>query len=203
MTVTERSPQAADLLRSLLDAPAESLPTVLRRLDAEFRNTPVAGVRATATELGRDAVPGLLAALADTPADRLPHLVQLLGLLADSDAHDEVRAGLAQALALFKRARKDRRMVGSLLFLAGLFPEDAVRVLAAARTLKLSADDRSRLERSLAEPPKATPGPARARPSAAMRAVAEEEHDFDHRRRLGPSTPAGRGPHAVVLNDVA
>jgi len=181
MTVTEHSSQGFDALRSLLDAPADSLPAVLRSIDAELRVPPAAGGRAAATELGRAAIPALAAATKDTPADRLPALVLLLGLLADSDAHDQVRAELGPVLALFDRPGADRRLVAALLFLAGLFPEDGAQVLAAADALVLSPDDRSRLERSLAERPD-TPVLARVWPSPAMWAVTDEEHDNDHKR---------------------
>lgn len=179
MTTTEPSPRATDALEAFLATPDASLHSSLRQLDKDLRSIPAGGGQATATEAGHAAVPVLVTALAEAPAARLAHLLLLLGLLADTDAHDAVRDGLAGILPVFDRAAEDRRTVAALLHVAGHFPEDAERVLAAADAVALSPDDRSRLERSLAG--KRVPGAVLARvwPSPAMWAVTEAERAAD------------------------
>ncbi|MFI7500659.1 class I SAM-dependent methyltransferase [Streptomyces sp. NPDC049687] len=168
-----------DALEAFLGAPDSDLHSALRQLDQAFRSVPAGEGQATATEAGHAAVPALVAAAAGASPSRLPHLLLLLGLLADTDAHDAVRDGLADVLPVFELAAGDRRTVAALLFLAGHFPEDAERILAAADGLALSPDDRSRLERSLAG--RRQPGAVLARvwPSPAMWAVTEAERAAD------------------------
>src|SRR5262245_41630320 len=146
MTVIEHSTQAAEALQAFLDAPDGDVHASLRRLDAVLRQ-PAAGDRpAAATAMGHAAVSGLARALAGAPADRLPHLVLLLGLLADTDAHDAVRAELDILLGLIAGAPTDRRLVAALLFTLGFLGEDRERIQAAADAIELSPDDRTRLE---------------------------------------------------------
>lgn len=191
------SNKVENAVRDFLDAPAASVPALFRQLDAAFRSP--AGVAseeasdtasafavhvepARATDEGRAAVPVLASALREgAPADRAPHLVMLLALLADTDAHDAVRVESAAVLSLFDGAAADRRLTAALLHFAGFFPEDRERVLKASDALRLSADDRSRLLRSLDE--ERTEGHALGRewPSPAMWAVTEAELEADRR----------------------
>lgn len=182
MTATQRSVRAGEVVQAFLDAPTASLNSSFRQLAATLRNRPTGARQATATQAGHAAVPELVAGLADAPADRRPHLALMLGLLADSDAHDGVRSRLDSLLALFATAVDDHRLVAALLYGAGLFPEDAERVLSAADSLTLGADDRSRLERSLVAGRPADPVLVRVWPSPAMWAITDEELEADRRQ---------------------
>ena len=182
-------------LRSFFEAPSASVPAVFRQLDAEFR-TPahddavavpaaftVNVVADSATAAGRAAVPELASALHDDAlADRFPHLVMLLALLAGTDAHDLVRAELPGVLALFGTA--DRSLAAALLYLAGQFPEERDLVLAASKVLELGPDDRSRLTRSLAPEYSAEHNLGREWPAPAMWAVTEAEREADRQNWL-------------------
>jgi len=179
METTEcAAPVRADL-RAFIDAPAWTVPAQFRRLDHTFR-APAQGSDSTgATAEGRAAVHELAAALPDAPPDRRPHLVLLLALLADTDAHDGVRLQLKPVLQVFADAVADRRLVAALLYFCSLFPEERDAVVAAASAVQLSPDDRSRLERSLITERPQTPALARAWPSPAMWAVTEAELEAD------------------------
>lgn len=184
-------------VRAFLDAPAASVPDVFRQLAAAFRcpageaseeaSDPASAFAvhvapATATAEGRAAVPVLASALREgAPADRTPHLVVLLALLADTGAHDAVRAESPAVLSLFDGAAADRRLTAALLYFAGFFPADRERVLKAADALRLSADDRSRLLRSLDGERTERHALGREWPSPAMWAVTEAELEADRR----------------------
>jgi SAM-dependent methyltransferase len=189
------SSSTENALRSFFEAPSASVHAVFRQLDAEFR-TPahddavavpaaftVNVVADSATAAGRAAVPELASALHDEAlADRFPHLVMLLALLAGTDAHDLVRAEIPGVLALFAAA--DRSLAAALLYFAGQFPEERDLVLAASKVLELGPDDRSRLTRSLAPEYSAEHNLGREWPAPAMWAVTEAEREADRQNWL-------------------
>lgn len=170
----DSSQQATDVVESLLAAPAISLGAALRKMDADLRIPS----SSTATKLGHAAVEPLVASTVSAPADKLPYVVMLLGLLAQTDARDTISEHMDSILKLFAVARDDHRLAACLLFLVGEFRENAQTVIAAATDLGPSVDDLSRLQRRLADRP-ARPILARVWPSPAMWAVSNEEHEAD------------------------
>jgi hypothetical protein len=151
------------------------------------------------------AAAGMIARLDDPNPGRRAQLVLLLGLLAEGrspaagheDATREaVRAGLDRFLELLtgSRGHDDGPLRASLLFLLAHFPEDRRRILGAARSARLDADELTRLERCLQQPTfpdvHATRRLGRGWPSpAACDAVVrahEHDHGLSHTQGLAP-----------------
>jgi hypothetical protein len=145
----------------------------------------------------------MIARLDEAEPGRRAQLVLLLGLLAEGNSpaagredktREAVRAGLDRYLELMTGGYLDGPLRASLLFLLAHFPEDRRRILDAARSSRLDADELTRLDRSLQQPTfpdaQATRRLGRAWPSpAACDAVVrahEDGHGLTHTRGLAP-----------------
>jgi hypothetical protein len=139
-----------------------------------------------------DAAARLVARLDDPGQGGRAQLVLLLGLLADGHSptagleeatRAAVRAGLDRCLGLL-RAGDDGPLRASLLFLLAHFPADRRRILTAARSARLDADELTRLDRCLQQPTfpdvQAARRLGRAWPSPAACDAVVRAHGHDH-----------------------
>lgn len=161
-------------LDAFSSAPADRLPGAFRDLLGEFWD----GDEAVGDAPG--AAARLTDALAVVPADRQPHLVIALGLLADTE-HPEVRAALRERLDYYTKLvpDADRPLLLALVYLLGHFPEDRDRVLAAFEGSGLSPDEESRLDRSLGSFDPGSPGIGRVWPSPLAWSLTDAERAKD------------------------
>jgi hypothetical protein len=151
----------------------------------------------------------MIAALDDPDAGQRAQLALLLGVLAEGRSSDgslmemtreAVRAGLDRFLELLNgdRGDEDRPLRASLLFLLAHFPEDRSRVLDAARSAGLDADELSRLDRCLQEPrfpdAHAARRLGRSWPSPATCDAVVRAHGHDH----GLTHAQGLAPNELV-----
>lgn len=119
-----------------------------------------------------------------TPAGRRGHLALLLGLLSETGEpglRSTVRAGLDRYLKLLDTLREEAPLGPALAYLLAHFPEDAGRILPAARKAPLDRDDLSRLERCLASFDPESPGIGRSWPSPARWVLSDAERDQERR----------------------
>jgi hypothetical protein len=133
----------------------------------------------------------MIARLDDPDRGERAQLVLLLGLLAEGRSsaagredvtREAVRAGLDRFLELLNG--DDAPLRASLLFLLAHFPEDRRRILDAARSAPLDADELTRLDRSLQRPVfpdvEATRRLGRGWPSPAVCDAVVRAHEHDH-----------------------
>jgi hypothetical protein len=135
----------------------------------------------------------MIAELEEPGPERRAQLVLLLGLLAEGRSaatgreemtRQAVRAGLHRFLELLNSAGDDEPLRASLLFLVAHFPRDRRRILGAARTAGLDADELTRLDRCLQQPTfpdaQATRRLGRSWPSPATCDAVVRAHVRDH-----------------------
>ncbi|MGW1296313.1 methyltransferase domain-containing protein [Streptomyces sp. NPDC002533] len=168
----------------LLDAVVRAAPDDVA---AEFRTLVDAlwsGGAAHADAL--DAVPALVAALAEADADRKGYVAVLLGLLAESEypATDgpltrAVRDHLGLYLELVRTPGIGKPLTLALLYLLAHFPGDRDRILAEAAGLDLEAEDLSRLDRALRTLDPHSPGLGRVWPAPSAWNLNADEQAFD------------------------
>ncbi|MCI0384729.1 class I SAM-dependent methyltransferase [Streptomyces sp. CNQ085] len=191
-------PTAADLLGAFSQAPGERLGEEFLRLAGAVWSPggPVDGAA--------DRIPELVAALDEGDARRTGYLTVLLGLLAESEYRDHpagdgpvraaVRQGLDRYLELLGRSGPATPLTLALVYLLAHFPEDRVRVLAAASTEELALDehDLTRLERTLRPLDPHAPDLGRCWPSPAAWNLNDDERSFDQEwiRTLTPEQTA-------------
>lgn len=142
----------ADLVRSFTGAPPDDLDAAYRRLVGALWN------EGKVTEIAAESVPAVVAALDGTGPERQGRLAILLGLLAeaeyprlDGEVATAVRGGLDRYLDLLRGGGTRQPLTLALLYLVAHFPGDRERVLAATADLPIDDEERSRLERGLAE----------------------------------------------------
>ncbi|MFD0634939.1 hypothetical protein ACFQ9X_28815 [Catenulispora yoronensis] len=104
-----------------------------------------------------DAVAGLVSAFPAADGRRQALTALLLGLIAEAEGVDaatrnRIRGTVPGALELLAKHGDDEMLRSALLYLVEHFPEDADQTLAAAKGLNLTAEEASRLERSLSVP---------------------------------------------------
>jgi len=143
MTSTSIRPFLTDLLRSFNRAPLAGPAAEFERLAAMVWND------GEPPDPAHVVVPALMDSLNEADETRMGHLVLLLGLLAEADAEDALRAGLGRFLDLARRSSPGEPLHAALLYLLSHFPTDRDRVLAALAGQRLDPGDRSRLERAL------------------------------------------------------
>ncbi|MER7764550.1 class I SAM-dependent methyltransferase [Streptomyces sp. NPDC097619] len=180
MTHPTTDPAVTDLLDAFAKAPADGLEAAFLPLAASVWGTD----GPTAAAAG--AVPALVAALDPADDTHRGHLAVLLGLLAEAEhpvtdgpVRAAVHAGLDRYLDLLGAADPEAPLTFALLYLVGHFPADRERILAVTAPLGLGDDDRTRLERSLAELDPARPDLGRCWPSPAAWQLNPDEVEFD------------------------
>jgi ubiquinone/menaquinone biosynthesis C-methylase UbiE len=185
----------AELVRSFTGAPPDDLDAAYQRLvDALWNEGKV-------TELAASAVPTVVAALEHTDAERQGRLAILLGLLAEAEyprlegeVATAVRAGLDRYLELLRGGGSRQPLTLALLYLLAHFPGDRDRVLAATSDLPIDDDERTRLERGLAELDLANPDVGWVWPAPSAWDLSEE--DAEHAR----ATVQSLSPEQITTN---
>lgn len=169
-----------ELLTAFTTAGAEQRDAAFQRLVAALWQD------GRASDLAPAAVPALLTALDQAPADRQGGLILLLGLLvgaeqtgADGELARTVGKELDRFLDLLTERDAHPGRTLALLFLLSHFPAERDRVLAATEPLELSQDDLSRLTRVLQPLDPATAVLGRVWPSPAEWVLSEAERAFD------------------------
>ncbi|UVS81500.1 class I SAM-dependent methyltransferase [Actinokineospora sp. UTMC 2448] len=152
MSASDAYPPFAALVRSFIAAPPDGLDAEYQRLVAALWS------EGKLTDLALDAVPSVIAALDEAGPDRQGHIAVLLGLLAEAEyprldgpVATAVRAGLDRYLELVRGGASGQPLTLALLYLLAHFPADRDRVLAVTGGLALDDEERTRLERGLAE----------------------------------------------------
>ncbi len=152
MQVSAVEATVAGLVRAFTTAPPDGVDDAYQRLVGALWNG------GELTDLALSATPALVAALDDVGDDRQGHLAILLGLLAEAEyprldgpVATAVRTGLDRYLELVRDGSGEHPRTLALLYLLAHFPGDRDRILAGTRDLALSDEDRSRLERGLAD----------------------------------------------------
>ncbi|MFC4052396.1 class I SAM-dependent methyltransferase [Actinomadura syzygii] len=134
-----------------------------------------------------DAAQEIVQRVLAVPAGRRAHLAVLLGLLAETAEDDapelrrRIRDGLPRFVELLDTLKQDEPLGAALVYLLAHFPEDAARILPAARNAALDPDDFARLERCLASFDPSAPFIGRAWPSPIRWTLTDAEHDRERR----------------------
>lgn len=175
MSASDAHPPFAELVRSFTGASPDGLDAAYQRLVAALWS------EGKLTDLAVDAVPSVIAALDDATPDRKGHIAILLGLLAegeyprlDGPVATAVRAGLDSYLELVRGGTSGQPLTLALLYLVAHFPADRERVLAVTGELALDPEERTRLERGLAELDPADPELGQVWPAPSAWQVDEE-----------------------------
>jgi hypothetical protein len=135
----------------------------------------------------------MISELQEPGPGRRAELVLLLGLLVEGRSpaaglqemtRRAVGAGLDRFLELLDGASDDEPLRASLLFLLAHFPHDRRRIVDAARTARLDADELTRLDRCLQRPTfpdvQASRRLGRSWPSPATCDAVVRGHERDH-----------------------
>jgi SAM-dependent methyltransferase len=174
------APAAVSLAEALVRAAPDDVAGAFRTLVDALWADGTADVEALA------AVPSLVVALERADGDCQGHLAVLLGLLAETEYPDldgpltrAVREHLPTYLELLGTPGIGKPLTLALLYLLAHFPGDRDRILAAASTLDLEAEDLSRLDRSLRTLDVENPDLGRVWPSPSAWTLNEDERAFD------------------------
>lgn len=177
MPVSAADPKIAELLRSFVSSPSNDIEPAYLRLVGALWN------EGEATGAALPAVPLLVAALDVTGPEHQGYLAVLLGLLAEADYPDldgalatAVRAGLDRYLELLGASAGGLApLTLALLYLVGHFPGERDRVLAVTDGLDLEVEERSRLQRALADLDPDHPDLGRVWPAPSVWQLDEED----------------------------
>jgi SAM-dependent methyltransferase len=152
MSASGADPSVAELVRSYTGAAPDGVDAAYQRLVGALWS------EGKLTDLALAATPTVVAALDDAGPDRQGHLAILLGLLAEAEypsldgpVATAVRGGLDRYLDLVRGGESGQPLTLALLFLLAHFPADRERILAVTSEVALSPEERTRLERGLAE----------------------------------------------------
>ncbi|GAA0948239.1 class I SAM-dependent methyltransferase [Nonomuraea longicatena] len=167
------------LLNAFVEAPSDALETAFHRLSAAVWDNG----RSTAAAL--EATPALVAALDRAGPRHQGYLAILLGLLAESEyprldgeLAAAVRAGVDRYLDLVRGGGSGQPLTLALLYLLAHFPAERERILAATAALSLEDEERSRLERGLAELDPRRPDLGRVWPAPSVYTLGEQDRAF-------------------------
>lgn len=195
MTVPAADSTVAELARSFTGALADDLDAAYQRLVSALWS------EGKVTDIAAEEVPVVVAALDGTDPDRQGRLAVLLGLLAeteyprlDGEVATAVRAGLDRYLELLHGGGSRQPLTLALLYLLAHFPGDRDRILAATADLPIDADERSRLERGLADLDLENPDVGWVWPAPSAWNLSEE--DAAHAR----TTAQGLSPEQITKN---
>lgn len=189
MSVSAAPSKVHELIDAFLDAPDDRLDTEFQRLTgALWRDGEL-------TDLAYPAVAALSARFGEADDRRKGYLAVLLGLLAETEYPNPrgpvsatISEGIGAYVGLLSGLNQDDPLCLALCYLLAHFPADRDRILAAAGSAGLDADDYSRIERALAALDPENPVLGRVFPSPAVWTLDGSERDFDQRwiRALTP-----------------
>ncbi|WP_326821772.1 class I SAM-dependent methyltransferase [Streptosporangium sp. NBC_01756] len=185
----------AELVRSFTSATPDGLDAAFQRLVGALWN------EGKLTDLALEATPAVVTALDEVGPDRQGHLAVLLGLLAeaeyprlDGEVATAVRAGLDRYLDLVRGGTSRQPLTLALLYLLAHFPADRDRILAVTGELSLEIEERTRLERGLAELDPQDPDLGRVWPAPSVWAGDDKAAAF------AKAAARGLTPQQIVTN---
>ncbi|MEU0572472.1 class I SAM-dependent methyltransferase [Nonomuraea sp. NPDC005983] len=185
----------AELVNSFINATPDGLDAAFHRLAGALWS------EGELTDLALEATPALVAALDEVGSDRQGYLAILLGLLAeaeyprlDGEVATAVRAGLDRYLDLVRGGTSGQPLTLALLYLLAHFPADRDRILAVTGELPLEIEERTRLERGLAELDPQRPDLGRVWPAPSVWTLDEKDAAF------AEAALKGLSPQQIVKN---